>query len=434
MMQQPSESIDNPQTSSVFRAWLVVMTTTLLFFYTFIQMNMLNSISSDLMHIFSLNARQLGTLSGAYFYGYFLLLFPAGLLLDRLSVRKIILIAMLLAAISMFTFSLSTHYYAAAISRFIAGACGAFSFLGSIRLASRWFPPKKMALVSGTVVAFAMLGGMVAQTPMELLSVLLGWRKAAIIFSVLGIIFFMLIALIVRDFPIGYQAAHAGDKDISVLGFRKSIRMVVFNRYNWFGGLYTTFMNLPIFLLGSLWGSMCLTQIDFLTKTQAATVDSMIFFGTLVGSPLVGWISDKLKLRVLPMVVGAIVSLVIILFVIYVLHLSFFTLIFLFFLLGLITSTQVLSYPAVTELNSTLVTSSAISIVSLLIMASAFICQPLFGWLMDLNWKHVFVQHAAVYSLQDFRTALWIMPIGFIASIVLALFIKETHCQRQVED
>ena len=115
----------------------------------------------------------------------------------------------------------------------------------------------------------------------------------------------------------------------------------------------------------------------------------------------------------------------------YVLNLSYGTIMLLFFLIGFITSTQVLSYPTIAELNSPLITGSAISVVSLLIMASGFICQPLFGWLMDLRWNHVIVNNIPIYTLENFRFAIWIIPIGFILSIICSLLIKETHCVPQ---
>ncbi|MGD9108758.1 MAG: MFS transporter [Gammaproteobacteria bacterium] len=426
--------ISKHQNPSEFKRWLVVMTATVLFFYTFIQMNMLNPIGMELMRVFDINARQFGTLSSMYFYGNFILLFPAGLLLDRFSVKKILLCALILATAGMFVFAFSNSYAIAAISRFAYGIAGSFGFLSAIRLASRWFPPKKLALVSGCIVTFAMLGGVVAQAPMELLTEAIGWRQALIVIGVLGIVLICLVFIIVRDYPGDYKVVGTEVKDIAKLGFWRSIRMVVFNRYNWIGGLYTTLMNLPIFTLGTLWGSMYLTQVNMLSTTHAAEVDSMIFLGTLVGSPLVGWISDKIKLRVAPMFVGAVLSLAIIFVIMYSLHLSFGILMVLFFLLGLITATQVIGYPVVAELNSPLVTGSAISIVSLLLMASGFICQPLFGWFMDLHWNHLMVYGMRIYSLHDFRNALWMIPIGFIASIVLSLLIKETHGKLAYKD
>jgi len=423
-----TESIKNP---SVIKCWLVVITASLLFFYSFLLLNMLNTIDSELMSFFSISAHQLGVLSSMFFCGNFIFLFPAGLILDRLSTRRIILIAMALCVVSMFAFPLTNNLVYAGISRFVSGIGSAFAFLSCIRLASRWFPPKKMALVSGCIVTMAMLGGMVAQTPFELLVEWCGWQYAMMICGGLGILFMLLMGFLLEDWPQGDSAAKDAQVDISNIGFWQSIRMVILNKNNWLGGVYTSLMNLPVFVLGALWGSIFLIQVDHLTRTEASTVIMMIFLGTMIGSPLIGWISDRLERRILPMIVGAIISVCIMLAIIYVIHLSFIVLLVLFFLLGLITSTQVLSYPAVAELNSTLVTSSAISIVSLLIMAGGFVFQPLFGSLMDLNWNHLMVNKIAVYSLTDFQLAMWIMPVGFLVALIAAIFIRETYCRRQ---
>lgn len=61
-------------------AWIVCFSAALFFFYEFIQMNMFNAISADLMRAFSLNATGLGKLSAYYFYANLLFLPVAGAL------------------------------------------------------------------------------------------------------------------------------------------------------------------------------------------------------------------------------------------------------------------------------------------------------------------------------------------------------------------
>jgi hypothetical protein len=38
-----------------------------------------------------------------------------------------------------------------------------------------------------------------------------------------------------------------------------------------------------------------------------------------------------------------------------------------------------------------------------------------------------------MYSVHDFNTAMWIMPISFLIAIGISLLIKETNCESQVE-
>ena len=76
------------------RSWIVCISAAAFFLYEFLQMLCLNSISTDLMAAFHINATQLGWLSSANFIATILCLFPAGQLIDRLPVKRLILIAM----------------------------------------------------------------------------------------------------------------------------------------------------------------------------------------------------------------------------------------------------------------------------------------------------------------------------------------------------
>ncbi len=66
----------------------MTLTASLFFFYEFIQLNLFNPISVQLMLDFHLNAVQLGNLASTFFYGNALFLFPAGMLLDRFSTKS----------------------------------------------------------------------------------------------------------------------------------------------------------------------------------------------------------------------------------------------------------------------------------------------------------------------------------------------------------
>lgn len=409
------------------QAWIVILTASLFFFYEFIQLNLFNAIDTELMEAFHLNAPQLGQLSSMYFYANALLLFPAGILLDRYSAKKLLLIATTFCTIGTFIFGMSSHYSFAAFGRFIVGCGAAFCFLGCIRLASRWFTANKMAFVTGIVVTMAMIGGLVAQTPFAILSKWIGWRNAVFFDGVLGIFIVIAIAFLVKDRPPNSHEEHQAHKEkLKNLGLWQSIRLVISNPYNWLGGIYTSLLNLPVFLLGALWGIHYLIQVHHLNLVQASYATTFFFLGVIFGSPAFGWFSDFIGHRVLPMVIGAILSLVVILILMYVPNLSLSELIILFFLIGFVTSSQVLSYPVIAELNPITLTSTAVSIASVIIMVSGAIFQPFFGWVMEWNKVN---QDTIIYSSQDFNNAMLIMPIAFILGLVIAFLIKETYCQ-----
>lgn len=414
------------------QGWIIVLTASLFFFYEFIQLNLFNSINQQLMQVFNLDAVGLGHLASTYFYGNALFLFPAGMLLDRYSTKKLLLLAVALCTIGTFAFGLAASYPLAAFGRFLVGVGASFCFLSCIRLASRWFPPSKMAFVTGVTVTMAMLGGLVAQTPMAKLTDIVGWRNAVLIDATIGIFVAALIAIVVQDRPPNSQEnIHADKAQLQTLGFWRSLKLVLLNRNNWFGGIYTSLMNLPIFLLGALWGIPYLVQVEHLTLMQASYATTMLFVGVIFGSPAFGWFSDRIGRRVLPMLLGAVVSLGVMSVLMFVPGLSLSQIIFLFFLVGFVTSSQVLSYPVIAELNPIALTSTAVSIDSVTIMLSGVVCQPFFGWILEMNWNQKIVNGERIYSAHDFTNAMLMMPISFALSIFVAWLIKETYCRSQ---
>ncbi|GJM06754.1 MAG: MFS transporter [marine bacterium B5-7] len=424
---------DTP-THTRLQAWLVVFFASLLFYYEFMQLNMINSLSTPLMREFHLNAEQLSALSSMYFIANVLFLLPAGIMLDRFSTRKLILGAMTICTLSIFGFALSHSVILSGFFRFATGIGGAFCFLSCMRIASRWFPPHRMALVTGFVVTMAMLGGWTAQMPLTHLIHDMGWRDALLVDGVLGVLITVFMLFVLKDRPDNQADDTSHEvRQLQEIGLLNSVKLVLSNWQNWLGGLYTCFLNLPIFLLGALWGTHYLMQIDNLSAIQASSISGMIFVGATIGSPVMGWLSDKMRRRCLPMMIGAVLSLSLIFIIIYQEGLSYATLQVLFFALGFITSTQVISYPTVAEHNSPLLTGTAVSIVSMTTLAGGAIFQPFFGWLMDKAWSGKVIHGVPVYSVTDYRTALTILPIVFGLALIAAILLRETYCRSQTE-
>lgn len=412
---------------STQQSWVVCFSAALFFFFEFMQVNMFNAITPGLMQTFHIQATEVSHLSAGYFYANVIFLSSAGMILDRVSTRKLLIAAMLAIIIATVCFAFSTAVWQAMICRLITGAAGAFCLLSCVRLASRWFPPRRMALVVGLIVTFAMSGGMVAQTPFTIAVDALGWRNTLLIDAGVGAAMLLIIFAKVRDYPLGSaQQVSLQRSVLNQLGLAQALRQVFNNSQNWLGGIYTSLMNLPIFLLGALWGSLYLVQVRHLTRVDASYVTSMLFVGTIIGSPVIGWISDRIARRRLPMIVGAVISLLLMLGLMLPANLTFMTLMALFFGIGFITSTQILSYPLIAESNPHFLVGSAEGIASTLIMAGGFM-QTVFALLMTWHWDHRMIDAIPVYSAHNYYYAMAIMPVGFCLALLAAYTINETY-------
>lgn len=415
---------------SVLTPWLVCFSAALFFFFEFILMNMTDAISPELMRTFGLNGTSYGFLSSTFFIGDVLFLFPAGLIIDRFSTRKVIITSMMLAIFGTFGFALAPNVYWAEVFRFITGIGNSFCFLSCILLATRWFEPRRQAFIIGLVITLAMLGGMVSKTPMVLLTDLVQWRHAVMIEGLLGCFILFAIYWNVQDYPAKEAEKYQKDRQqLQSMGFWQSIKLSLANTQNWLFGLYASFLNLPIMIFGAAFGGIYLSQAHSVSMAQATAITSMIFLGTIFGSPLAGYISDRLKRRKLPMIIGGLASLVLMTYIMLAPHLGIASLYILFFTLGLISSTQVIAYPAVNESNIPAISGTSMALASVLIMGGPAIAQPLFGWLLDLHWSGKIFNHVPVYSVSDYHTALIMLPVAFVIGIVAVIIAKETYCK-----
>jgi len=408
---------------------LVCFTAALYFFYEFIQLNMFNAINPSLMKEFNITATALGNLSAYYFYANVLFLVPAGIILDRVSTRKAILTAMTFTVLSTIIFASAQQIWVAQVGRFVIGIAASFCFLSCMRLASRWFPPRHLAVAIGLIVTIAMLGGMVAQTPLVLLIDAVGWRSALLFDASLGIFILLAIFAVVQDYPRGAEVLiQHQQQSLRNTGFKRTLKQAAINKQNWLAGVYTAVLNLPVFLLGAMWGSLYLVQVHHLTHTASTNVTSFIFIGTIIGSPVIGWLSDRMTYRKAPMIVCALLSLAIILAIMYLPQITEFSGILLFFALGFFASSQVLGYPVIAESNPPALTGTASGLAATLIMAGGM-SQAFFGWLMGLHWDHALSNGVAIYAVNDYRLALAIIPIGFVVGLLAVLFLRETRCR-----
>ncbi len=416
------------QKSSLIHAkpWVVVISAALFFAYFFAQMNMFNALGPSMIHHFNIDALSLGNLSAMSLYGNVLLIPIAGLILDRISTRHVILTNMLICTLTTLLFSYAETYTIAAIFRFIAGCTGAFCFLSCIVLASRWFTSAQMGQVIGAVVTMAMLGGALAQEPLLILIHQYGWQLAVRLYAFLGFAFLVLMFFMIEDTPekkIWYPPPRMTLDDL-----KSSFFAAVANPQNWLCGVYTSLMNLMVLVIGAVWGSGYLQYRFQLTADDALQVTFLIFVGTMIGSPLVGMISDYLKQRKQVMIYGAIISLLLSLLLILFPHLNKAMLALIFFALGVSTSTQVISYPVIVESNLPQHTGVSESLASFLILGTGAIFQNIFGLMMNFHAKGTFLLRIPhEYNGSDYHFAFLLIPITLLISVCISCCLKESY-------
>jgi len=399
--------------------WVVCLSASLFFAYELLQLHVMNAISPMLIRELNLSATEFGYLSSTYLLADVIFLLPAGIILDRFSVRRVILAALFLCLLGTAGFAKSTTLTGAALCHFLSGIGNAFCFLSCIMLISRWFPKERQAFVVGLMITIGMLGGVVAQLPFSLLAEKLTWRAALMIDAAVGVALFALIFAFVKDAPKPIEKVTAPR-----LPFWEGFRRAVFNIHNVSCGFYTCMMNLPLMIISALWGTLFLTQAHQIPIARASLIISMICMGTIVGAPLFGWLSDKMERRRSFMAFGGISSILLFMAILWMERPSEGMFAFLFFLLGLLTSSQALGYPAITEHSPKELTGTSMGVAALIIMGLPALIQPLSGTLLDMGWDKTMANGAPLYSAANFKTAFMIFPIGFAAALLALTKVK----------
>jgi sugar phosphate permease len=392
------------------RPWLVVFSAAS-FVFLINSSNNLNVIIPYLSTKF--NASKIGFLFACYYYSNIIFVFWAGIILDKISTKKILIISLLVANCSILVFATTKSLTLMAFARLALGIVGSFSMLICFQLIKRWFPREKTALITGFVTTYAAFGSLFSQTPLVLTIERLGWEAGLLLNFWLGILFFVFALIFVQDFPTNNPQQVINNK-ISVW---QEIKKTIKNYRNWFAGFYTTLFSLPMLFFSASWGILYLKQVGDLTEIESSQVINASIIGSIIGSSFIGWLSSRFHACKIYLFYSSILTAVIFLIFIYITKISLFAYIGLFFLLGLTTSSQVLILPLVTGNNSHSLVGIITGFIATLTALSG-ICIQFLGWLMDYCKVNG--------DIYNYIPIMWILLGMVIISAFLICFIKET--------
>lgn len=380
--------------------------------------------TNEIMKAFSVNASQLGILSGFYLYAYTLMQIPVGILLDKFGPRRLLTFATICCAIGSLLFGYAPVFSVAAIGRFLIGIGSSFAAVSCMHLAATWLPLRLFALMTGLMVTIGMLGAVFGEAPLSMLNNYLGWRQTLIMFGYIGLALSLVIWLIIRDrvFPHKHRTLKHD-------GFLAGIKHVLKNKQIWVTSIYGGLMYLPTPAFAGLWGVPFLVTFYKLPRTTAAFFISFIFIGWIFGSPLFGIISDRIGRRKPPMLIGTIGALTSILLILYLPNLPLTVMGLLLFTFGFFSSGFLPAFSIAREINPPETNATALGFVNTLNSLGAALAQPFIGLLLDLHWQGQMTDGVRQYSVANYHFALLTIPIGIAISLLILPFIRETYCK-----
>jgi len=416
--------IPTPEPSKL-TAYCIFFLAASFYLYEFILQVAPSVMAAPMMQTFHVSAEGFGVISAFYFYAYAPMQLPAGLLFDRYGPRKLMTAALILCAFGSFFFASTDSMVTASIGRFLIGIGSAFSFIGVLVLLARWFPIRYFAILAGVAQLMSSVGAMFGEVPLASLIAHVGWRQASFILAAVGFGLALLLWCFIRDYP------HQPTQSMPTRRFSDEwhrLCEVCRQSYTWLTGAYAFCIWTPIAVFAALWGVPYLQEKYQVSVIVASGMCSMIWLGIGIGSPFLGWLSDRLSSRRIALGISSVLGLLATILLLYVPSVSMSCMYVVLFVLGLGAGGQTVSFAVVNDNNPAHLVGTASGFNNLSVLFGGAIFQPLVGVMLHHSSAWRLVHGVPVYMTSSYQKALLIMPCCYLVSLCLVLWLlKESY-------
>ena len=415
---------------------LVICFTGMLFYcFNYFLRSSPSVMQNDLIQSFHISATQFGTLISFYYFAYTPMQIPAGMIYDKFGARFVLFFACLIALMGLSIFASADNFGQACTGRFLIGLGTAFSYIGVLKLASVWLPPSRFAAVAGLTTAIGMTSGALSQKYLAKVVEAFGYKPILHVAVFVGIVLSVAILFILRNRP--KQPMNSNNTMQTPMTSQQlfsSLGVIFTNPQMWIIGIIGCVLYLPSIVLLDVYGISYFKVAHQLTSQQAANVSALTFLGWIVGGPVIGVISDKIKRRRLPLMITSGVTALLLYIIFYYPGLTLNQLSTIAFIAGICCGAHPLCFALGKENNPTQMAGTSVAVTNMFIMCGGLIFPPIVGKLLDLHTKSLLINGLHVYTANDYTFALSIIPLGVVLGTFLSMFLKETYCGSKVAE
>ncbi len=344
---------------------------------------------------------------GAFIIGFAFMQIPAGYLLDRFNTKFVVSGGVLLLALGNIIISFANNVVLFSIANFIQGIGASFAFIAAGVVISQWFQAKLFPILFGLTQTLSCILAAVIHYIFTVALQGHTWNQIYQILAITGTVLFVLSLILVRS--------PSEQGKTKVISLKTSLTTVLKNKQIGLCALAATTSFGTLLAYAGFW---YLNVQNFYTVhlLDAVVISGMIFVGIGIGTPFLGWISNKVKSRKLIIHLSLCLGTMFLLMCLYLPHYQIQTLIIIkivSFLTGFLLSGSMLFYTVVSEISSNNTRGVALSVTN----TGVFLFNTLLMFM-----PYLFVTNIST----QFFTYLWILPFCAIISILLTYFIKES--------
>lgn len=404
----------------------------LAYFFVYFHRLSLSVVADDLARDFSADAELVGLMGSMYFWCYAFMQLPSGLLSDSLGPRRAVTIFLTLAAIGSALFGLAQSVPVAIAGRVLVGLGVSVVFIPTMKVLSQWFRVREFAMMAGILNAIGGVAVLAATWFLALMTGWLGWRFSFQLIGAITLVIVALVWLVVRDKPMdrGWPSVVAGDPDSrpgasDQIGLLSGLKIVVTEGRFWPLAIWFFFTPGAFFAFGGLWGGPYLMHVYGLSKSEAGAVLSMIAWGMVIGSPLLGYLSDKVLRSRKIVIIGCSVvfAAVVSLLNIFPSGLPTWALYLVFFMFSVsASSVVVVAFTSTKELFPVSIAGTSVGCVNLFPFLGGAALMWLLGAALDMYGK----TDTVIYSMAGYKVILGILMACAIIALICSSMLKET--------
>ena len=431
---------ENKKTHSpAYLAWVVWGAGAALFFLSFFQRVAPAVMTDRLMADFNIGAAALGNLSAFYFYSYVAMQIPTGIIADRWGPRKLLLVGSFVAALGTFLFAWAPSLLFANLGRLLLGGAGGVAFVSCVKLATRWFDPRRFSTMPGLTVVCGTAGAVMAGVPLRILLDHFGWRPVMFISALLTLALVFVIWYIVHDDPsdsgyVSYHTPKVDVKDISLTEHLANFRSIFRYRNTWLLSIIPGGLLGPILAFTGLWGVPFLNAGYGLSHAQSAAIASFLMVMFSVGGALMGGFSEKVGRRKPLYLAGCIVAIVGWALIVYIPGMPIWLLVSIIAIVGFASSSLMIGFAFAKESVPPSMSGSVTGVCNTGNMVGPMALIPIIGLILEQHWNGAMANGSRIYDMAAYQSAFVWMIAGLILAAVLIMLTKETNCRQLVEE
>ena len=401
-------------------SWIPFGILTMLFMLSFFHRVAPAAVADELQRSLGIGAAQLGTLAAAYFYVYFLMQVPTGILADTLGARRVVVVGALTAAAGSVVFALAQTWSMALAGRALVGLGVSVFFICMLKVAADTFGPRRFSTATGIGVFAGNMGAVLAAAPLAWLVDRGSWR---FVFVGVGVALVLLSFAAWRSVAERAPVPQRTERD--ALPWPAALAGVLRTRAIWpaFGAMLTAGATYGTFI--GLWAVPYLVQVHGMTASVAAGHTSAALGAFAVSAVALGHWADRIG-RKRPFLIGGLAMFAFG----WALLVSLPTLTqpqsyLLFVLLGATGTAFTLLWACAKDACPPQYAGMSTSVVNAAQFLGVGLLQPVFGWILDRGWTGAMHDGVRVYSADSYRVGIGLFLVCTLIGLACCVAMRE---------